>query len=771
MEQIESFYINNRWARPAALCGLILGGALLIPIAGGFPPWAWRYLFQVLPQLPQLWVANGAGILLPLVGLILLSLSLLLTWGILLLLIWKVAAQLQQDYLAHQDFQDDLAEAERLAEQQLAQEVDTENRTYGHKSGKRQRATRRLNERDEERELSQAPIAVYSRPYQRLPVTRKQQIPPSISPAEPVASNDTASPVYPSLAPAPFLRDIPEHTEEAKLPVPTGKQTAGTTSLRSAMQSAPNTDSQPALSRVIMPVEPLAGESGPILMDAPEVPSWMKELLAANSSQHQSVQNGAQASKPLQVVRPTNEDEPFFVTDDDTLTDKLKSVRIEQHTTRPPLGKDISPFNGGSDFGGANSEHRQYTGPQAALARKKQTAKPAGDVPDVANLPTRPNWLAEAPTQPVPPELKAVSGQNTGKLADLPTQPVPPGLREKHTDQLAPVAPSRRNFLIEDLGVVDNSPFLSPQQRQATGTLKPVSAGQTAGSHLPNMRKKTRPLAIEETERRETAGRLVVGVGLDPGIVRKNQPNEDNLFALQGLRATEHGTVPAGLFIVADGMGGHANGKEASKLAVQTVSDAIVPVLLREVSGTSIINQESHFLELLKESVHRANLAIYQRNREQAEMMGTTLTAALVVNTTAYIANIGDSRTYLYRASEGLRQVTRDHSPVADMVQKGLLQPEDLYTHPHRNQINRCLGDKATVRVDTFIEHLQINDILLLCSDGLWEMVRDRDIEKIIATSVHYPTQISSVLIQSALHQGGADNVSVVAAGLLKSAD
>lgn len=261
--------------------------------------------------------------------------------------------------------------------------------------------------------------------------------------------------------------------------------------------------------------------------------------------------------------------------------------------------------------------------------------------------------------------------------------------------------------------------------------------------------------------------RLVVGIGLDPGIKRRDAPNEDSIFAIQGMRITDNGSLPAGLFVVADGMGGHANGREASRMAIHTVSDVIVPALLRDVSGRDAAEEETIFQDMLKDGVHRANLAIYRRNREMPEMMGTTLTAALIANSTAYIGNVGDSRTYLYRPSEGLQQVTRDHSEVARLVEAGAIAPEDIYTHPKRNRIYRCLGERASVEMDSFAVPLQPGDLLLLCSDGLWEMVRDLALEKLIASSAHNPVQLSAVLVQAALNHGGADNISVVVVGFL----
>ena len=248
---------------------------------------------------------------------------------------------------------------------------------------------------------------------------------------------------------------------------------------------------------------------------------------------------------------------------------------------------------------------------------------------------------------------------------------------------------------------------------------------------------------------------LLVGTGLDTGIKRKGKPNEDSLLAFENIRVSETGTKPVGLFVVADGMGGHKNGQEASQLVTRILRERLLPALEQGPA-------DEIFSELLVEGIHRANLALYQRNREQHGDMGTTLTAALIFGYTAYIANVGDSRTYLYRDSQGLSQITRDHSTVAQLVEAGAITRDEVYTHPKRNVIYRSLGRQASEDIDSFTVPLENGDILLLCSDGLWEMVRDHEIEMLIRASYPYPSQISAMLIQAALNRGGKDNISVV---------
>jgi serine/threonine protein phosphatase PrpC len=270
-------------------------------------------------------------------------------------------------------------------------------------------------------------------------------------------------------------------------------------------------------------------------------------------------------------------------------------------------------------------------------------------------------------------------------------------------------------------------------------------------------------LTLAGLEKTERAGQsclaLSVGAHLDPGIRRKHRPNEDTILVTHGI-VPSHATAPQPfvLLAVADGMGGVGHGQEASQLAARS---------LVEYVSHSLCSQQGpceDWLSLLKAGVKSANRLVYEHSLQEQTAMGTTMTAVLVSDTTAYVAHVGDSRLYLYRELAGLVQKTRDHSLVATLVEEGIIAPDDIYTHPKRNQIYRCLGDEDTVEVDASLVPLAAGDSLLLCSDGLWEMVRDQQIAVIMTTPMPTPSHTARALIQAALAGGGADNVSAIVA-------
>jgi serine/threonine protein phosphatase PrpC len=254
----------------------------------------------------------------------------------------------------------------------------------------------------------------------------------------------------------------------------------------------------------------------------------------------------------------------------------------------------------------------------------------------------------------------------------------------------------------------------------------------------------------------------------DAGNVRRSDPNEDSTLVLQFQRIHESISAPVGVFIEADGMGGHDNGQGASRMTINIIAERMTRELLlapltTEKNGEPVKPlDEDALVSLLQGAVEDANNALCQKNAQEKSDMGSTLTGFMVVGDHAYIVNVGDSRTYMVRAKQ-LYQLTTDHSLVAQLVASGLIEPDDVYTHPQRSQIFRSLGDKPTLQIDIFKQQLHPGDILLSCSDGLWEMVRNPQIESILNNAPD-PQTACAQLIDAANAGGGEDNISAVVA-------
>lgn len=261
---------------------------------------------------------------------------------------------------------------------------------------------------------------------------------------------------------------------------------------------------------------------------------------------------------------------------------------------------------------------------------------------------------------------------------------------------------------------------------------------------------------------------LTAAARSDPG--QTHRLNQDSVLAL--LRPPQE-TSTAGLFVVADGMGGHQAGEVASMLAVETMREQLAWLLQPAdgaatiLSDAAAVTDEEAAMQLarrLESAVTEANRRIFnyaQENPAHAGNLGTTLTGLLIVDNLAAIANVGDSRTYVCRNST-LVQITDDHSYIASLVRQGQIDPEDVYTHPRRNVITRSLGNSERVAVDTWVMAVEPGDRFLLCSDGLWEMVQGTDALASFVTRDEAPASIVTALIDAANAAGGRDNIGAV---------
>ena len=228
-------------------------------------------------------------------------------------------------------------------------------------------------------------------------------------------------------------------------------------------------------------------------------------------------------------------------------------------------------------------------------------------------------------------------------------------------------------------------------------------------------------------------------------VGQKRKINQDYVFA----SADPVGNLP-NLFVVADGMGGHNAGDYASSHAVG--------IVVEEIREDADFNP----VKVIRHAIESANTEIITQAQKDEKLrgMGTTMVAATIVGHYAYVANVGDSR--LYVAGEQIQQITKDHSLVQEMVRMGELNAEEARNHPDKNIITRALGAERTVDVDFFDLKLEPGNVVLMCSDGLSNMVEDDRIGEIISDTDRDLQERGQALISEANRNGGKDNIAIV---------
>jgi serine/threonine protein phosphatase PrpC len=261
-------------------------------------------------------------------------------------------------------------------------------------------------------------------------------------------------------------------------------------------------------------------------------------------------------------------------------------------------------------------------------------------------------------------------------------------------------------------------------------------------------------------------------------VGRERELNEDRYY-YKVVQSSEEGSL--GLFIVADGMGGHLAGEVASQWTVRTLKRELAPLfrpqdpsvtrrldaeaLVAVGSGVTVRLDETDLARMLEHAAERANqvlLGYARKHSEEAADMGSTLTLAVVEGNRATVANVGDSRAYLWR-NGWLRQLTDDHSVPGALLRQGQITPEEADEHPHRHVLYRCLGLKPGLEVDIYPSlALRHGDALLLCSDGLWDMLSPAEKLAAFLTSETSPLVTCRRMVDAANEAGGEDNITVV---------
>jgi protein phosphatase len=283
--------------------------------------------------------------------------------------------------------------------------------------------------------------------------------------------------------------------------------------------------------------------------------------------------------------------------------------------------------------------------------------------------------------------------------------------------------------------------------RPAGGATAPLSAAQVAGISQDGQA----PIEVQQ---------LAAAVGQSVG--KQRQHNEDSLLAITSAISGNTGNVPFGLYIVADGMGGHQFGEVASNTAVRNIAGHVLRKFHPYLFNIPTQPIQQSIQEVLEEAVDEAHRLV----QRDAPGSGTTLTAALVLGEQVTIAHVGDSRAYAIQADGRIEPITRDHSLVKRLEELGHLNEQEVANFPHRNVLIRALGQGDTLEADVLTIPFPKPGYLMLCSDGLWGVINDQEIYRAVTEA---PTlqRACQNLVSAANAAGGPDNISVVLAQLI----
>ena len=270
----------------------------------------------------------------------------------------------------------------------------------------------------------------------------------------------------------------------------------------------------------------------------------------------------------------------------------------------------------------------------------------------------------------------------------------------------------------------------------------------------------TRPLPQETTQVTPKKSHLEppqLIVGCAQSVGRQRDHNEDALFTLTTTLTSDYGNVPFGLYIVADGMGGHQHGEVASGIAIRVVAGMVVRKLYTTLLSLKHSPPEQSLLEIMQEGLLEAHRTITR----QVPGGGTTMTAVLILGNQMTVAHVGDSRAYAISQNDAMTVLTRDHSLVKRLVELGRITTDEAAIHPQKNVLYRALGQGEPFDPDLNTMQLPDSGYILLCSDGLWGVVPDEDIHRFVLGAQN-PEDACTKLVDAANEAGGPDNITAI---------
>jgi serine/threonine protein phosphatase PrpC len=441
--------------------------------------------------------------------------------------------------------------------------------------------------------------------------------------------------------------------------------------------------------------------------DQSDVESAAAAKPASSDAQHVASQTPADAaSDAQQLTEPVSE-----------VTERAPSAQMED--TEQPWWAD-------STSGSATPPSEDMpTSSTSTVSEQTDSASPHAGVSSSDETPSEADAAISAP------EMPDVTPQTDSSATETATEPT----ERRTTHETAPLA------LLE--GRIP-APFGWPDPADAE------DAGET------------RPFSPEDRQAAAaTLSRRGLAVAALRDIGRVREVNQDSIFIMTTTAPRESSDISVGLYIVADGMGGHAGGEIASRLAISTVArhvmaDLIVPALEENVTEA--------LQPLIVSAVQEANRVIWDHAQSIGSDMGTTCTAALMLSNSLYIGHVGDTRAYLLTPA-GMVCITTDHSSVGRLIQLGQLHPSEAREHPLRSQLYRTVGQQPDVLVDFIYQPIGDATHLLLASDGLWSLIDEAVIQDVLEHTL-WPQDACRELVARANNAGGDDNISVIIVSL-----
>jgi serine/threonine protein phosphatase PrpC len=261
--------------------------------------------------------------------------------------------------------------------------------------------------------------------------------------------------------------------------------------------------------------------------------------------------------------------------------------------------------------------------------------------------------------------------------------------------------------------------------------------------------------SIRTTQVKVEPPQIIVGSGQSVG--KQRELNEDSLFTLTATVAGNSGSLPFGLFIVCDGMGGHQYGEIASNAAIRTIAGYIVRKFHSYLFSSPSVPIDDSFQEIMQNAITEAQNTVLRA----APGSGTTVTAVLMVGTQVTIGHVGDSRAYIMYPDGRFEPATRDHSLVRRLEELGQITPAEAAIHPQRNVLYRALGQGEALEADVLTMPFPQNGYMLLCSDGLWGVVPEEELRQIILNAPS-PERACQGMVAAANAAGGPDNISAI---------